>query len=470
MIKLFFLFLALSITGYIASFLSNNPGEIIIEWYGWLIKSSVSVIILITLISIIFIFYLIKAIVNLFKIPKRIKNKLIANKQKKGVSALHSGISALIMNEKDLAELHYRKTRSILNENPLKLVLELGISKSEKISNLKQSILDKMLSHPETRLLALKNSIDYSLKNNDIEKSAKLSELIPRNKDTPRWFYEKLLMVKVNQNNWQEVFTILKLMYKFGKITNKERMDLTGKLYYIQSQYNKSKSNTNLSLKNITLSLKHITDFPPAIAAKANLLYQKDSIKGQKYAEELWKKVPNPDLLNFLLNINKNHTALKILNYISGISKNNKVDFYINVTIAQLAIEAQAWPKAKSFLEKIPKENWTKNTYIMMAKIERMGHGNIQMSNLWLKESENAENDLCWGCMMCSYTSEVWHFICPKCSSLNKMKWDKFLTVKIKKIPVEITRNKNLKEIIHKKNPEDAARGILDELRGGVDR
>ena len=96
MIRLFFLFLALSITGYIASFLSNNPGEIIIEWYGWLIKSSVSVIIFITLISIIFIFYLIKAIVNLFKIPKRIKNKLIANKQKKGVSALHSGISALM--------------------------------------------------------------------------------------------------------------------------------------------------------------------------------------------------------------------------------------------------------------------------------------------------------------------------------------------------------------------------------------
>ena len=71
---------------------------------------------------------------------------------------------------------------------------------------------------------------------------------------------------------------------------------------------------------------------------------------------------------------------------------------------------------------------------------------------------------------MCSYVSEVWHFICPKCSSLNKMKWDKFLTFKIKKTPVEITRNKNLKEIIHKKNPEDAARGILDELRGGVDR
>ena len=103
MIKLFFLFLALSITGYIAVFLRNNPGEINIEWYGWLIQSSVSVIIFITLISIVFIFYLIKAIVNLFKIPKRIKNKFIAKKQKEGVSALHYGISALIMNEKDLA-------------------------------------------------------------------------------------------------------------------------------------------------------------------------------------------------------------------------------------------------------------------------------------------------------------------------------------------------------------------------------
>ena len=46
MLKILSLFIILSITGYITIWIKKHPGEIAIEWQGWLIETSVPVIIL----------------------------------------------------------------------------------------------------------------------------------------------------------------------------------------------------------------------------------------------------------------------------------------------------------------------------------------------------------------------------------------------------------------------------------------
>ena len=56
--------------------------------------------------------------------PKNIKNKVIGSRNKRGMSALYSGLSAVAMNEKDLAEFYYKKTKNLIKESPLKLLLE----------------------------------------------------------------------------------------------------------------------------------------------------------------------------------------------------------------------------------------------------------------------------------------------------------------------------------------------------------
>ena len=61
----------------------------------------------------------------------------------------------------------------------------------------------------------------------------------------------------------------------------------------------------------------------------------------------------------------------------------NKNNSYSNYAICHLAIKAHAWSKAKSYLEKISKNNWTKNMYTMMSEIDKMGHGNLKMSKFW---------------------------------------------------------------------------------------
>ena len=52
------------------------------------------------------------------------------------------------------------------------------------------------------------------------------------------------------------------------------------------------------------------------------------------------------------------------------------------------------------------------------------------------------------------------------------MKWDKFFVNKAQTISKrsKTDSSKNLKKIIHKQSPENAARGILNELRDGIER
>ena len=152
MIKFFFIFIALVVTGYTATFLKDEPGKIIIEWYGWFIESSVAAIILIIFTTIIVVFYIFRLLYSLVKMPKNFKKKVIGSRNKRGMSALYSGLSAVAMNEKDLAEFYYKKTKNLIKESPLKLLLEREIVRKEDKESAQIAVLEKMLIHPETKL------------------------------------------------------------------------------------------------------------------------------------------------------------------------------------------------------------------------------------------------------------------------------------------------------------------------------
>ena len=160
MLKYILIFIALILTGYFASFISKEPGEIIIEWYGWLIETSVTSLFILTTLSFIIMFYFIKLIFSFYKFPRSLQKKIMDKRHKKGLSSLYSGLSALSMNEKNLAEEYYKKSKNLLKESPLKLILEMEISKNKTDKEKQISVYEKMLPHKETKLLALKNWIN----------------------------------------------------------------------------------------------------------------------------------------------------------------------------------------------------------------------------------------------------------------------------------------------------------------------
>jgi HemY protein len=88
MIKVFLIFIFLSLTGFITIWLKQDPGNIDIEWQGWIIETSVPIIIVLIglLLLLIILSYLI--IKKITSIPKTIKKNYKNNKNDKANSAL----------------------------------------------------------------------------------------------------------------------------------------------------------------------------------------------------------------------------------------------------------------------------------------------------------------------------------------------------------------------------------------------
>ena len=105
----------------------------------------------------------------------------------------------------------------------------------------------------------------------------------------------------------------------------------------------------------------------------------------------------------------------------------------------------------------------------MMAELEKKENGNLKIYNEWLEKAEKANLDFIWCCTKCSHIDNEWKILCPKCFSLNSIKWQQFIDDKTL-LKIKTISEKNDEVIINEydKNKENAARGILGELNKGI--
>ena len=454
MIKVLYLFIILSITGFITIWIKKDPGLIAVEWHGWLIETSAAVIISIILILFLTLSIIYKILKNVFSIPQTIQKKYRTNKIDIANKNIIKALSAKNMGEMELAEKLSQKAK-YLNGNPLKILLDSEINnyngKEERYIN----DLNKMLDHPETMLLAIKNLSNFYFQKGDTKTAIKIINKAPRTKNTPNWFFINSLKLNILDKNWDDILKTIRNIEKYTKINKAEIKHIKSRIYLFKAlEYNR-KDNIK-DFKYIDESLKFDPSFSPAIIFKAKLLYAENDILAFNFIKKAWKKFSHPDIANFITEIYNNKPKNELLKIIQVLTKQNNNTFINNITLAKAAISIGSWNVARKSLKIIPEKDWTKDVYMMMADLEKKEHGNISKSAYWIKKAENANLDFVWGCTSCTYISKSWSIICPKCNNVDTIKWQQF------------SRSNSL---IDKVNPIEKmkAKGVIEELNTGID-
>ena len=451
MLKIISLFFILTITGFITIWIKNDPGIIAIEWQGWLIETSVAIIIcssLLLFISIVIIYIFLKKI---FSIPKNIQNNYKINKTDKANKTIIQALSAKNMGELELAEKLSQKAK-YLNNSPLKLLLDSEINNYKNNNEVYIKDLNNMLNYPETLLLGIKKLSNFYLYKGERSKAMKIISKAPLSKNTPNWFYVTSLKLNILEKNWDNIFKSIKNMEKYSKINKSNIKLLKSRVYLYQAIESNSKD-----LKYINESLKFDPSFAPAIIYKAKLLYAKSNSLGFNYIKKSWKKYSHPDIANFITELYKTKPKNELLKAIKTLNKLNNNTFINNITLARAAISIGSWNVARQSLKDIAEKDWTKDIYIMMADLEKKEHGNINKSNQWIKKAENANLDFVWGCTSCTYISLAWSLICPKCDNIDTIKWQQF------------SKSNNNVDKLSTIEPVKPL-GIIEELNNGINR
>ena len=455
MLKVISLFIILSITGFITIWIKNNPGLIAIEWQGWLIETSVAIILCATVvlfIAIILNYWLLKKI---FSIPKAIQNNYKINKTDKANKTIIKALSAKNMGEIELAE-KLSKQAKYLNNSPLKLLLDTEINNYNNNEEVYIKDLNNMLVYPETMLLGIKNLSNFYFQKGDTKKAIKVINKAPLTRNTPDWFYITSFKLNILERNWDEIIKSIRNIEKYTKISKADIKLIKSRIYLFQALEYNNKNNDN-NFKYINESLKFDPSFAPAIIFKAKLLYAQNDTLGLNYIKKSWKKFSHPDIANFVTELYKTKPKNELLKIIKSLTKLNNNTFINNIALARVAISIGLWNVARQSLKIIPEKDWTKDIFIMMADLEKKEHGNINKSDYWIKKAENANLDFSWGCTSCTYTSTSWSLICPNCNNVDTIKWQQFSKSKTtvnKLSSIETTKPK----------------GVIEELKSGMDR
>ena len=466
MFKILFFFITFTLVGFITIGLKKDPGIISIEWQGWLIESSMPIIAILILLLFFIILILFSIIKKIIYFPKYLYISHYDNKKSKADIAIINAFSAKYMGEIRLAE-NYSNQAKFLNNTPLKLLLDSEINnyygnKEKSLEHLKD-----MLNHPETLLISIKNITIEHINKKDIKNALKIINMSPKSKYTPKWFFYTSLQLNILDNNWAQVTNCIKNINKYTD-PNKDSFNLIKSKIFLHKALEYHKNNNEIiEFKDIDKSLKFDPSFAPAIVLKSKLLYKKDKELGLAYIKKSWKKYSHPDISNFLINIFQNEAKSKLLKIIKSLINLNQ-DTYNNASLAQAALQAEAWPLARQAINLIPEKNWTKSVYLMMADLDKKEHGDNNKYKFWQDKSLNALLDFSWGCTSCSYISKKWGLICPECSGLDSIQWQQFSSPS--KGFITLPSNTQDSKPSIKLIDEDAARGIIKELNTGIDR
>lgn len=465
MIKVLLIFILLSLTGFMTLWLKEDPGNIDIVWKGWMIETTVPIIIgliIILFFSLLLIYLLSKKIIS---IPKSFKKIYKNNRNKKAHSALIKGFSAKYMGEIELAE-SFSKQAKFLNNTPLKLLLDSEIDNFYGNEN-SLTHLNKMLSHPETFLISIKKLTSNYIKNNEIENAIKIIKMSPKNKSTPKWFFYTSLKLNILQKSWDEVLNSTQLLKKYTNISRSELRLIKSRIFLYKAIEKNKNNDKILDFDDVNTSLKLDPSFSPSIVFKAKLLYQKNEQLGLQYIKKSWKKHSHIDIANFLMDYYKSKPDSILLALTKGLTKSNKYNFNNYFILAKIALSSESWKTARKALNMIPENEWTKTICLMKAELEKREHGNTSKFNYWNEKAKNANLDHSWGCTVCSYTSNEWLLICPTCTNLDSIKWQQFSNISISRKTNISDRSNNIIDI---KEVKDTTKGIINELNIGIDR
>ena len=465
MLKILFIFITLTLTGFITIWFKKDPGTISIIWHGWLIEASIPIIstLILLLFSIILLLFFISKRIIFF--PESLHKSLNNRKKIKADAAIIKGFAAKNMGEIRLAR-NYSNQAKFLNNTPLKLLLDSEINNYYG-DNAKSIELHKnMLKHPETLLMSIKKVTIQHINNKDIKNAIKTINMSPKSKYTPKWFFYASLQLNILDNNWGQVTNCIKNISKYTD-NNKNSIKLIKSKIFLHKALEHNNTDKVLKSKDIDTSLKFDPSFAPAIVLKARLLYKKDKELGLAYIQKSWKKYSHPDISNYLIHIFHNESKHKLFNIIKSLIKLDNTP-YNNAALAKVALQIEAWTLSRKAINLIPEKYWTKSIYLMMADLDKKEHGDNNKFKFWQEKSKNALLDFSWGCTSCSYISEKWALICQKCSSLDSIQWQQFsMPYKtVESFPIN-TEHSN---IANNLNDEDAARGIIKELNTGIDR
>ena len=421
-----FLLAVLAVASGLA-WLADRPGQLIINWQGREIETSVfhAVVILAALTATaIFIWSLLR---QMWNSPATVGHFINKRRQRRGLDALSSGMIAIGAGDRANATRYAIQARKSLPNEPLTHLLRAQAAQLSGDRTTARRIFEAMLASPDTEQLGLRGLFVEAQREGAAEPAQQYSQRALRLNPKLAWPVDALFDLQCREGNWAGALETLATARRNGHVDKAVADRRRAVLLTAQAQtLEDSDAEKALTLASEAHGLA--PDLIPAAAIAGRILAGKgNTARAAKILQKTWSKAPHPDLSTAYAFARIGDSPRDRLDRVKQLAALRPYAVEASIAVATAAIEARDWDQARQALSPLlDQSRLTQRAATLMARIEGEQHGDKGRVREWLARAATAQRDATWTAD--GVVAERWAAVSPATGQLDAFVW---------KVPVE---------------------------------
>jgi HemY protein len=451
-VRLLCLFAAAAGLGWLA----DRPGDIIVDWQGYEVKTTVFRALIMLALLIGTSIMLASVVRRIWQSPATIGNFFNKRRNKKGLESLSNGMIAIGAGDRTLATRYAIQARKALPNEPLTHLLRAQAAQLSGDRQTSRRIFEAMLTAPETEQLGLRGLYLEAERENASEAAEQFAERAVALNPKLGWSLDALFDMQCRKGDWAGALETVTLARKNGHIERPVADRRRAVLLAAQAQaLEESEPNRSMAL---ALEAHGIApDLVPAAGIAGRMLAARGNTgRATKILSKTWRRSQHPDLATAYAYARLGDSPrdrLERTKQLAGLTPGSAEGA---IAVATAAIDAKDWDLARRVLEPLQDDDKiSQRICTLMARIEGGQHGDTGRVREWLGRAVHAPRDPAWTAD--GIVAEVWAPKSPVTGALDAFQWKVPVASLDKDSPALTARRDELAALVARPEPAPAA-------------
>jgi HemY protein len=420
MLRLIGFLVAVALVAGGLAWLADRPGELSIDWQGYVIETSVfrAIVLLFTLVVAALVIW--SLVRNVWQSPAVVGTVLAKRRQKLGLDALSSGMIALGAGDRAAAMRAAIQARKSLPNEPLTHLLRAQAAQLAGDRTTARRIFEAMLASPDTEQLGLRGLFLEAQREGEIDAGRHFTERAVALNPKLAWAIDALFDLQCSQSDWAGALDTVATARKHGHIERPKADRRRAVLLAAQAQAAEESDPE----RALTLALEAHSlapDLVPAAAIAGRLLASRGNTpRAAKVLQRAWSRSPHPDLASAYAYARIGDSPRDRLDRIKQLAALSPNSSEGPIAVANAAIEARQYDEARTALEPLLHDRLTQRVATLMARIESE-LGDKGRVREWLARAVHAPRDPAWTAD--GIATDRWSPISPVTRALDAFQW-----------------------------------------------
>jgi HemY protein len=420
MIRVLFYLVIVGALAFGAVWLADRPGDVVIDWQGRHLETSVMVLLaavaVIALASVL-LWSIIRAIM---RSPEKLARHLQNRRGVRGYMAVSRGLIAIGSGDVAAARKFTEEAKRIAPNEPLTLLLRAQTAQLSGDRAGASQTFQQMAGRDDTRLVGLHGLFIEARRRGDQAAAMLHAEEAAQYDQAPAWAGQAALEFRCVAGDWSAALERLERNMKSGLIDKtayrrQRAVLLTARALAVEE------TDRDQAKAAVLEAVKLAPTLVPAAALAGRFLTEAgEQRKAGRIIEAAWVWNPHPDLAEGYAHLRPGDSARERLARIEALAAKAPGNMEAALAVARAALDAQEFAIARAALAPLV-VGPTRRVAALMAELEERQHGDTGRAREWMTRAMHARRDPAWTAD--GFVSDHWMPVSPLTGRLDAFEW-----------------------------------------------